>query len=112
NMLVRTTMEPEVRDALLAARARMLALVGLSSMIPGSLRPDIDQVDVPLFVGVGEHDITGPPHAIPAVFPGSSDVTLFVLRDAGHNHNVAPSRELLWDRLAQWARSVPLPRSE
>jgi hypothetical protein len=31
---------------------------------------------------------------------------LFVLAGTGHNHNVAPDREVLWDRLASWARTV------
>jgi hypothetical protein len=63
---------------------------------------------VPVFLGVGTGDITGDPFAIPASFPGSRDVTLFVLDGSGHNHNAAPTRERLWDRLASWARTVPV----
>jgi hypothetical protein len=65
-------------------------------------------VDVPVFLGVGTGDITGDPFRIPPSFPVCRDVTLFVLDGSGHNHNAAPTRELLWDRLAAWARSVPL----
>jgi len=35
-------------------------------------------------------------------------VLLYVLPGAGHNHNVAPNRELLWDRLATWLRTLRL----
>ena len=31
---------------------------------------------------------------------------LFLLEGAGHNHNVAVNRQLLWDRVARWATSV------
>jgi pimeloyl-ACP methyl ester carboxylesterase len=100
--LVGAPMPPPVHEGLLAARSQMLAMVGLSSMIPGSIRPFSDVVDVPVFVGVGDRDIAGSPHAIPALFPSSDDVSLFVLADAGHNHNVAPGRIALWDRVAAW----------
>ena len=33
-------------------------------------------------------------------------MTLFVVPECGHNHNVAPTRERLWERLAAWARTV------
>ena len=40
---------------------------------------------------------------IAAAFRGSPDVTVFVLPGAGHNHNVAPNRTVLWNRIAWWA---------
>jgi len=33
-----------------------------------------------------------------------------VLDDAGHNHNVAPTREALWNRLLSWAGTVATTR--
>jgi hypothetical protein len=57
-----------------------------------------------VFLGLGEHDIAGAPHGIPAFFGGCPDLTLFILPGTGHNHNVAPDREVLWDRLATWAQ--------
>jgi hypothetical protein len=106
NLLVRSAMPAEVHAALVSARTNMLALVGLSSMLPGSMLPGITEIDVPVFIGVGGRDITGAPGGIPASFPGSDDVTLFVLGDSGHNHNVDPDRERLWDRLARWASDI------
>lgn len=100
-----------VPDPVLAAAAAtsssLLALVGLSSMVPGSIDRELATLDVPVFVGVGQHDIGGPPHQIPAVFTGSTDVTLYVLADAGHNHNVAPNRHALWDRVIAWMQQLP-----
>ena len=96
----------EVLESLGAVKSCLLAVVGLMSMIPGSVAAEMAAVDVPVFLGVGEHDIAGDPHGIPAFFIGSNDVSLFVLPAAGHNHNVAPAREVLWDRLATWARQL------
>jgi hypothetical protein len=96
---------PEALDALGAVKTRLLGVVGLTSMIPGSVDAEMAAVDVPVFLALGEHDIAGDPHTIPACFTGSNDFTLFVLPGTGHNHNVAPERELLWERFVVWARA-------
>jgi pimeloyl-ACP methyl ester carboxylesterase len=96
----------EALDALGAVKSRLLGVVGLTSMIPGSVDTEMAAVDVPVLLALGEHDIAGAPHLIPACFTGCNDFTLFVLPGAGHNHNVAPDRELLWERFVVWARSI------
>jgi pimeloyl-ACP methyl ester carboxylesterase len=100
-----------VEWALGEARGHLLAVVGLTSMIPGASDEEMAAVAAPVFLGVGAGDITGDPFRIPASFPGAHDVTLFVLDGSGHNHNAAPTRERLWDRLAAWARTVPSAQS-
>jgi alpha-beta hydrolase superfamily lysophospholipase len=97
---------PEALAALGAVKSRLLAVVGLVSMIPGSVDAEMAAVDVPVFLGVGDHDIVGDPHAVPASFPACNDFTLFVVPGTGHNHNVAPAREALWERFARWAAPV------
>ena len=96
-------------EALGSVKSALLAVVGLTSMIPGSIAREMAAVDVPVFLGLGEHDIAGDPHGIPALFTACRDLTLFVLPGTGHNHNVAPDREVLWDRLALWARGQAKP---
>jgi len=96
-----------VLDALGEVKSNLIAVVGLTSMVSGSIAAEMAAVDVPVFLGIGERDITGPAHAIPAAFPAAPEVLLYVLPGAGHNHNVAPNRELLWDRLATWIRTLP-----
>ena len=103
SLLIRNPMPDHVRQALSAAGAPLLAVVGHASMIPGSASRAAAAVDVPVFLGVGEHDIATGHHLIPAQFPASPDVTLYVLPGAGHNHNVEPGREELWDRVTRWA---------
>jgi alpha-beta hydrolase superfamily lysophospholipase len=103
SLLIRNPMPDHARQALSAAGAPLLAVVGHASMIPGSASRAAAAVDVPVFLGVGEHDIATSHHLIPAQFPASPDVTLYVLPGAGHNHNVEPGREELWDRVTRWA---------
>jgi hypothetical protein len=105
--LIGAPMPESVHAALVACRTPLLALVGLTSMIPGSAAPVLAKVDVPVFVAHGSRDIAGSLHAVPDLFPASPDVTLYGLDDAGHNHNVAPTRERLWDRLGRWVRGLP-----
>lgn len=95
-----------VKDAMRAAQAPMLGLLGLTAMIPGASAHELAAIDVPLFLGVGSADITGPPHRIPSDFPNAHDITLFVLEGAGHTHNIHEHREVMWARLAQWSGGV------
>ena len=93
----------DIRQALASVRAPLLAVCGHASMIPGTARRAAAAVDVPVFLGVGEHDIATSHHLIPNEFPASDDITLYVLPGAGHNQNVEPRREELWKRVTSWA---------
>jgi pimeloyl-ACP methyl ester carboxylesterase len=100
-----------VLDEINRSSTNLLALCGLTSMVPGSTAREMAAISVPVFIGVGGRDITGQPHEIPRAFSGSHDVTLFVLPDAGHNHHVAPNRLELWDRVTSWMRGLTGQRS-
>lgn len=89
----------QISDALLPVCAFM-------SMVPGNVLPEARQIKVPVFLGLGELDMAGPPHEIPASFPASRDVTLYVIAGAGHSHFLFPARGELFDRIAAWARTV------
>jgi pimeloyl-ACP methyl ester carboxylesterase len=97
---------PNVPPATVAAigetRAALLAVCGLTSMIPGSHDAELAAIDVPVFLGIAEFDITGPPHDTPRWLTGTRDITLFVQPGAFHNANVADSRVELWDRASTW----------
>jgi len=88
--------------ALAGARTNLLAVAGLFSMIPGSTAPDCASIETPVFLGVGDRDISGAAHAIPANFTGSQDVTLVVLPETGHSHFLFASMSSLCGRLAAW----------
>jgi alpha-beta hydrolase superfamily lysophospholipase len=107
--LVANEMPEQVHAALVHARSPLMSVVGLASMIPGGTAGPAAEISVPVFLGVGENDIATDPLRIPTEFPGSADVTLYVLAHAGHNHNVEPNREDLWDRMAAWVSSIAGP---
>jgi len=96
----------QVDTALAAASSRLLALVGMTAIVPGSVQPELDELRIPIFAALGEHDLGGTLDVLPGGFPACGDLTLFLLEGAGHNHNVAVNRRLLWDRVARWATSV------
>ncbi len=76
------------------------------SMLPGNIAPEAARIEVPVFIGVGERDMTGVPREIPAAFRASRKVSLHILPEAGHSHFLFPSRSGLFEALATWAKSV------
>ncbi|MGH8504494.1 MAG: alpha/beta hydrolase [Stenotrophobium sp.] len=84
----------------------LLPVPAFMSMLPDNVLPEAKQIAVPVFLGLGELDMAGPPHEIPASFSASWDVTLYVIAAAGHSHFLFPSRVGLYDRIAAWARTV------
>ena len=93
-------------EALQKTRTPLLVTAGLFAMIPGSSAPECAQIDTPVFLAVGDRDIVGPPHEIPASFPASSDVTLLVLPATGHCHFLFASRRLLFSRAQGWIEAL------
>jgi pimeloyl-ACP methyl ester carboxylesterase len=93
-------------EALQRARTQLLVTAGLFSMLPGSSAPECAQIDTPVFLAVGDRDIAGPPHRLPASFPGSRDVTLLVLPATGHCHFLFASRRRLFARAQGWVEEI------
>jgi pimeloyl-ACP methyl ester carboxylesterase len=98
--------DPAALAAMRWVACDVVSVPALFSMIPGSSRPWAARVRVPVFLGVGERDITGPPHEVPASFPASRGVELCVLPATGHSHFAFPTCELLFERIAGWAREA------
>ncbi len=92
--------------ALKAATDCLLPVPAYLSMLPNNVGPEAAQIDAPVFLGLGEKDMAGPTHQIPAGFPRSRDVTLYVQPDAGHSHFLFPTRLDLFRRLGDWAKWV------
>ncbi len=57
-------------------------------------------------LALGDRDMAGPPHEVPASYPGSSDITLLVLPATGHAHFLFDSRHHLFDRAATWCEAI------
>jgi pimeloyl-ACP methyl ester carboxylesterase len=72
---------------------------------PGISEAHAGAIDVPLFIGLGERDVSRDPRGEPALYPRAYDITLYILGRSGHCHNFASTRRTLWDRLLGWACS-------
>ena len=98
-----------VDEAIMAADERagtdMPVLGGATSAAYGYTAAAAAQITVPVFVGLGEEDLSPAPHREPDAYHASTDITLFILGRSAHCHNLAPTRAKLWTRLAEWLES-------
>jgi pimeloyl-ACP methyl ester carboxylesterase len=93
-------------DAINRVRANLLLTAGVFSMIPGACAPECAAVKVPVLLALGDRDMAGPPHAVPANYSGSADVTLLVLSATGHAHFLFDSRHHLFARAGTWCEAT------
>ena len=98
-------------DALHAASTNLLAVGGLASMVPGGFAPAAEQIDVPVFMWVGDHDLHDDRHTRQEL-PRSPLVTTRILEDCWHCHFVANTREVLWRETAAWLQATLADRPE
>jgi len=93
---------PDVLAADDAEATRVPVGAAVAAVTPGSHRAAAGKVTVPVFLAFGEVDVAAAPHTEVAAYPSSDDVRLVVLRGSAHCHNAATTRQVLWDRLADW----------
>lgn len=93
-------------EAIKPVRERLLPVPAFMSMLPGNVAPEAAAIDVPVFVGLGELDMAGPPLEAPKAFTGSPAVSFELLPGAGHSHFLFPSRRQLFARLGEWGKQV------
>jgi pimeloyl-ACP methyl ester carboxylesterase len=98
--------EPRGVEAIKAARDKLLPVPAFQSMLPGNIAPEAAQIEVPLLLALGERDIAGPTHQIPAAFPKCRDLCLHIMPETGHSHFLFPARTGLFNRLGGWARAI------
>ena len=96
-------------SVLQAAAAPLLTVAAMQSMLPGNIATEASNIDVPLFLAVGDRDITGRPEAIAPRFSAAPDICLLVMENAGHHPFVAPSANRLYAELAAWAADIGNP---
>ncbi len=90
------------RQLLAAASSPLLALCGLTSMIPDCANAALASIEVPVFIGLGENDIAGDIAKVAALVSSAPSVATYVLAGAGHNHSISTHRTDLWDALGNW----------
>jgi pimeloyl-ACP methyl ester carboxylesterase len=93
-------------DLLGHATGVLLALGGLTSMIPGTSDREMAAIDVPVLAVVGENDIVREVERLPQLFVATPELTEFVLPGSGHNHVIAVERMLLFDELGRWVTAL------
>jgi pimeloyl-ACP methyl ester carboxylesterase len=69
---------------------------------PSAMQRSAAPISVPVFFANGSIDAAANLPDEARFYPHSSDITIFRLHGAGHVHNFAPTRKVLWDRLAWW----------
>lgn len=91
------------------------ACIGLDSIRTHIVKQQAAQIDVPVYICLGERDVSPDPHAEPGYYRSSRDVTLHILPRSGHCQTFAGTRHQMWDRMHHWSRwiaqSVPLTRT-
>lgn len=92
--------------ALKSATDCLLPVPAFMSLLPDNVGPEAACVDVPVYLGVGERDMTGPPQDIPRAFPASPAVTLEIYPETGHSHFLFAARRELFAQLATWAAKL------
>lgn len=98
--------EPAGIQAIKPAREALLPVPAYQSMFPGNVAPEAAQIDVPVFVGLGELDMAGPPAEAPKAFTRSPAVEFLLLPQTGHSHFIFAGRTQLFDALARWASGL------
>jgi pimeloyl-ACP methyl ester carboxylesterase len=99
---------PSVRDAFMAQQGELLHSCGMASLIPGSTDAEKAAIDVPVFLGFGDHDLTADYVGSLSRYRSATDATLFVLNESAHCHNQAVTRTALWDRIVGWITCIGL----
>lgn len=82
------------------------ACIGLDSIRTRIVADEAARIQAPVYICLGERDVSPDPHAEPACYPASMDVTLHILPRSGHCQSFAGTRRLLWDRIHWWSRGV------
>lgn len=93
---------PAVIEADDAAAALCIGRVAQASVTPGNVAADAANIDVPIFLCLGERDSAATPYAEPGCYRNATDLSFMILPRSAHDHNFASTRHRLWNRLHGW----------
>jgi alpha-beta hydrolase superfamily lysophospholipase len=98
----------DVPDAVIAADDAMAvetpSCIGLDSIRAHIVKDEAGRISVPVYICLGERDVSPDPHAEPGYYRSSPDITLHILPRSGHCHTFAGTRRHMWNRMHHWAR--------
>lgn len=102
----------DVPDAVLAADDALLVdvpyVLSTQSITKGIVSEDAGRIDIPVYINLGERDVSPDPYAEPSYYKKSKDITLHILPRSGHCQNFASTRHEMWDRIDLWIKSIPI----
>ena len=101
------TADPALVDTMPEWRTAVVPVCCAQMMAVGVVAPEAAAIDVPVLIACGEIDCVPDPYAEPPCYPNSPDVQVAVVERMAHMHNFARTRAVLWDRILQFAASVP-----
>lgn len=78
----------------------------VAMLSPGYIKAEAAEIDVPVFIGLGERDTAPEPRHEPAGYSRSTDISLFICDRMAHMHNFASTRKKFWDRLGAWCTTI------
>jgi alpha-beta hydrolase superfamily lysophospholipase len=80
--------------------------IGLDSIRAQIVKEEAGRITVPVYICLGERDVSPDAHAEPGYYRSSNDITLQILPHSGHCHTFASTREQMWNRMHRWSRGV------
>lgn len=80
--------------------------IGMEALQSSRVALDAARIEAPVFLCMGERDVSPDAWTEPAFYRRSRDISLRVLPQSGHCHNFATTRRQLWDRMHRWAGPV------
>lgn len=83
--------------------ATMPMAVAASCLSPGAVAAEAAAIMVPVLAAFGERDVCADVPGEVRAYKSSRSVDTFVCPRMGHMHNFASTRELFWQRIANWA---------
>ncbi len=93
----------EVDEALAVEVPQMLSN---QSTQRGIVSEDAGRIAVPVYICLGERDVSPRPHDEPSYYKASPYVTLHILPRSGHCQSFASTRMEMIDRIDGWIRSI------
>jgi len=100
----------DVREVDNALAVPVPQLISFAAIQPAMALEDAGKVRVPVYICLGERDVSPRPHEEPGCYHSSKDVTLHILPRSGHCQMFATTRMEMIDRIDGWLRSLPAPR--
>jgi pimeloyl-ACP methyl ester carboxylesterase len=87
-------------------RVEVPYVLSMESISTGIVSADAGRIDVPVYICLGERDVSPDPYAEPSYYKASPYVTLHILPRSGHCQNFASTRTEMYDRIDRWIRSL------